>query len=168
MMNRREFLSQVGLGAAGLVLFNRFYQPSIDIETLETICNVELSGASDQRLPLRWIGLLHGRQGLDLAASGGISSGQDMVKMLMVGAQVTQVVGALLRHGPGHLQRMQGELCQWLEEHGYGSLDALRGCLSQALGLWVPWPWPADPNPDSLALDPPYSGRPLRPPGGAR
>ena len=118
-------------GAAGLVLFNRFYQPSIDIETLDTICQVELSHASDQRLPLRWIGLLHGRQGLDLAASGGISSGQDMVKMLMVGAQVTQVVGALLRHGPGHLQRMQGELCQWLEEHGYDQLDGLRGCLSQ-------------------------------------
>lgn len=82
-------------GAAGLVLFNRFYQPTIDIETLDTICQVELSGASDQRLPLRWIGLLHGR------------------------------------HGPGHLQRMQGELCQWLEEHGYDQLDGLRGCLSQ-------------------------------------
>jgi len=118
-------------GAAGLVLFNRFYQPTIDIETLDTICQVELSGASDQRLPLRWIGLLHGRHGLDLAASGGISSGEDMVRMLMVGAQVTQVVGALLRHGPGHLQRMQRELGQWLEEHGYDQLDGLRGCLSQ-------------------------------------
>ena len=119
-------------GAAGLVLFNRFYQPDIDIETLETRSHLQLSSEADQRLPLRWIGLLHGRLGLDLAASGGLSTAADVVRMLMVGASTTQLVAALLRHGPGQLRRISDGLTQWLEEHGYGSLDELRGCLSQA------------------------------------
>ena len=120
-----------GAGAASLVLFNRFLQPDVDIETLQTLCRPELSTPIDQRLPLRWIGLLHGRVQLELAASGGIASGSDVVRMLMVGAQVCQVVSALLRHGPGQLRRMHQELQQWLEEHGIDSLDSLRGSLSQ-------------------------------------
>ncbi|NDG74288.1 MAG: dihydroorotate dehydrogenase-like protein [Synechococcaceae bacterium WB8_1B_136] len=119
-------------GAAGLVLFNRFYQPDVDIETLDTVAHLELSSAIDQRLPLRWIGLLHGRLPLDLAASGGIGSGADVVRMLMVGAQITQVVAALLRHGPGQLRQIQAELIGWLEQHDHAGLDELRGCLSQA------------------------------------
>ena len=118
-------------GARGLVLFNRFYQPDVDIETLETVSHLELSSPADQRLPLRWIGLLHGRLELDLAASSGIASGADVVRMLLVGAQVTQVVSALLRHGPGQLARMHSELRQWLEEHALTSLEGLRGSLSQ-------------------------------------
>ncbi|MFM2157577.1 MAG: hypothetical protein RLZZ124_51 [Cyanobacteriota bacterium] len=118
-------------GAAGLVLFNRFYQPDVDIETLATVSHLELSGPIDQRLPLRWIGLLHGRLGLDLAASGGIASGGDVVRLLMVGAQVTQVVSALLRGGPGQLRRMHEELATWLEEHGFAGVAEIRGCLSQ-------------------------------------
>jgi dihydroorotate dehydrogenase (fumarate) len=118
-------------GARGLVLFNRFYQPDIDIETLEHRPNLLLSTAADQRLPLRWIALLHGRVGLDFAASGGISHGTDVVRMLMVGASVTMVVAALLRHGPEHLRSLESELRQWLEQHDYSSLDALRGCLCQ-------------------------------------
>lgn len=120
-----------GAGAAGLVLFNRFLQPDVDIETLQTLCRPELSGPIDQRLPLRWIALLHGRLQLDLAASGGIASGTDVVRMLMVGAQVCQVVSALLRHGPGQLRRMHRELEHWLEEHRIDDLNSLRGSLSQ-------------------------------------
>jgi len=118
-------------GAKSLVLFNRFYQPDIDIESLKTISHLELSGPGDQRLPLRWIGLLHGRVNLQLVASGGIACGDDVVRMLMVGAQVTQIVGALLRHGPGHLARVHQELRLWLQEHDVESLEEIRGCLSQ-------------------------------------
>ena len=121
-------------GARGLVLFNRFYQPDIDIETLEHRPNLLLSTAADQRLPLRWIALLHGRVGLDFAASGGISHGTDVVRMLMVGASVTMVVAALLRQGPDHLRTLESELRQWLEQHNYSSLDQLRGCLCQQRG----------------------------------
>jgi dihydroorotate dehydrogenase (fumarate) len=118
-------------GASGLVLFNRFYQPDVDIETLNTVSHLELSGAIDQRLPLRWIGLLHGRLALDLAASGGIASGDDAVRLLMVGAQVTQVVSTLLRGGPGQLRQIHTELCQWLEAHDSAGVEEIRGCLSQ-------------------------------------
>ncbi|MCP9824514.1 dihydroorotate dehydrogenase-like protein [Synechococcus sp. EJ6-Ellesmere] len=118
-------------GARALVLFNRFYQPDIDIETLEPRANLLLSSAADQRLPLRWIALLHGRVPLEFAASGGISHGTDVVRMLMVGASVTMVVSALLRHGPQHLQTLTAELSHWLEEHGHGSARELLGCMSQ-------------------------------------
>jgi dihydroorotate dehydrogenase (fumarate) len=118
-------------GAGALVLFNRFLQPEVNIDTLETDSHLELSHAGEQRLPLRWIGLLHGRVDLELAASTGISTGADVVRMLMVGAQVTQVVSALLRHGPGQLERMHAELVQWLLEHDVHELETLRGSLSQ-------------------------------------
>jgi len=118
-------------GAGALVLFNRFLQPEVNIDTLETDSHLELSRAGEQRLPLRWIGLLHGRVDLELAASTGISTGADVVRMLMVGAQVTQVVSALLRHGPGQLERMHAELVQWLLEHDVHELETLRGSLSQ-------------------------------------
>jgi dihydroorotate dehydrogenase (fumarate) len=120
-----------GAGARGLVLFNRFYQPDIDIDTLEHRPNLLLSTAADLRLPLRWIALLHGRVPLDFAASGGLHNGTDVVRMLMVGASVTMVVSALLRHGPGHLRVMESELRQWLEEHDYDAIGDLRGCMSQ-------------------------------------
>ena len=118
-------------GARGLVLFNRFLQPEVNIETLDTAVHMALSHPEEQRLPLRWIALLHGRVPLELAASSGISSGTDVVRMLMVGAQVCQVVSALLRHGPGQLARMHAELLQWLEEHDTHDIQALRGSLSQ-------------------------------------
>jgi dihydroorotate dehydrogenase (fumarate) len=118
-------------GARGAVLFNRFLQPEIDIDTLSTEAHLELSHRSEQRLPLRWIGLLHGRMALDLAASTGIENGHDVLRMLMVGAQICQVVSALLRHGPGALQRMREEMQQWLEDNHIESLASLRGSLSQ-------------------------------------
>ena len=118
-------------GARGAVLFNRFLQPEIDIDTLSTDAHLELSHRSEQRLPLRWIGLLHGRVALDLAASTGIDNGRDVLRMLMVGAQICQVVSALLRHGPGQLQRMRNEMQQWLAENQIESLASLRGSLNQ-------------------------------------
>jgi dihydroorotate dehydrogenase (fumarate) len=118
-------------GADGLVLFNRFYQPDIDIERLELRPNLLLSTPHDLRLPLRWIALLHGRLGVDLAASGGVHRGSDVVRLLMAGAQVTQVVAALLRQGPQRLAGLEQELGHWLAEHGYGSARELVGCMAQ-------------------------------------
>ena len=118
-------------GADGLTLFNRFYQPDIDIEELELRSNLLLSTPHDLRLPLRWIALLHGRHGLDLAASSGVHRGSDVVRLLMAGACATQVVAALLRHGPGRLRSLEDELSRWLSEHDYGSVAELIGCMSQ-------------------------------------
>jgi dihydroorotate dehydrogenase (fumarate) len=118
-------------GVNGLVLFNRFYQPDIDIETLELRPNLLLSTPHDLRLPLRWIALLHGRHALDLAASSGVHRGSDMVRLLMAGACVTQVVAAVLRHGPGRLTSLEGELRRWLVAHDHGSVAELIGCMSQ-------------------------------------
>ena len=120
-----------GAGADGLVLFNRFYQPDIDIEAMEVRPNLLLSTPHDLRLPLRWIALLHGRQPLDLAASGGVHRGTDVVRLLMAGAAVTQVVGALLRHGPERLAGLEQELATWLMEHEVASVAELMGCMSQ-------------------------------------
>ena len=118
-------------GADGLVLFNRFYQPDIDIEELQVRPNLLLSTPHDLRLPLRWIALLHGRCPVDLAASGGVHRGTDVVRLLMAGAAITQVVGALLRHGPGRLEGLERELAAWLEEHDHPSVAGLIGCMSQ-------------------------------------
>jgi dihydroorotate dehydrogenase (fumarate) len=118
-------------GADGLTLFNRFYQPDIDIEALELRPNLLLSTPHDLRLPLRWIALLHGRHALDLAGSSGVHRGTDAVRLLMAGACVTQVVAALLRHGPGRLRSLEEELSRWLIEHDHPSVAELIGCMSQ-------------------------------------
>ncbi|MBE9173388.1 dihydroorotate dehydrogenase-like protein [Cyanobium sp. LEGE 06143] len=119
-------------GAQGLVLFNRFYQPDIDIESMTVRPNLLLSTPHDLRLPLRWIALLHGRVGLDLIGSGGVHRGTDVVRLLMAGAAATQVVAALLRHGPGRLQGLEDELATWMRDHEVASVAALIGCMSQA------------------------------------
>jgi len=119
-------------GADALTLFNRFYEPDIDIEALELRSNLLLSTPQDLRLPLRWIALLHGREPLQLAASGGVHRGSDVVRLLMAGACCTQVVGALLRHGPQRLGGLRDELSAWLAEHEYASAAELIGCMAQA------------------------------------
>jgi dihydroorotate dehydrogenase (fumarate) len=126
-------------GADGLTLFNRFYQPDIDIDTLEMRPNLLLSTPHDLRLPLRWIALLHGRHSLDLAASSGVHRGTDVVRLLMAGACVTQIVGALLRHGPRRLTSLEDELRRWLADHDYSTVRELIGCMSQ-----LRCPTPAD------------------------
>jgi dihydroorotate dehydrogenase (fumarate) len=118
-------------GANALVLFNRFYQPDIDIENLDVVPQVLLSTAQDLRLPMRWIALLYGQVSLELAASSGIHKGTDVVRMLMAGDQVTMLVSTLLRHGIEHLRTIELELEMWLEEHEYHSVQQLRGTMSQ-------------------------------------
>ena len=118
-------------GADGLVLFNRFYEPDIDIEELEVLPNLILSAPGDMRLPLNWIGILHDRVPVSLAATSGISKAEDVIKMLMAGADVAMLVATLLRHGIGHLKTIETDLIAWLEEHEYDTLNTLRGSMSQ-------------------------------------
>ena len=110
------------LGANGFTLFNRFYQPDIDLESLEIKPKVLLSTPHAMRLPLRWIAILKGRVKASLAGSSGIHSGQDVVKMLMVGADVALLCSALLKNGISHLAVAEKELRQWMEEHEYESV----------------------------------------------
>ncbi len=118
-------------GADGLVLFNRFYQPDIKLETLEVEPNILLSTPMAMRLPLRWIALLHGRIQADLAATSGIHRATDVIKMLMVGANVTQLCSVLLRHGVPRIREIERELGEWMEQHEYDSVAQLQGSLSQ-------------------------------------
>jgi dihydroorotate dehydrogenase (fumarate) len=118
-------------GADGLVLFNRFYQPDLDLETLEVTPHLVLSSSEELRLPLRWIALLAGRLPGSLAASTGVHTAEDAVKVLMAGADVAMMTSALLRHGPEHLTVVEAGLRDWLEEHGMQSVGHLRGLRSQ-------------------------------------
>jgi len=104
-------------GADALVLFNRFYQPDIDLEHLEVYPHVLLSTPQAMRLPMRWIAILYGRIEADLAATSGIQKGQDVIKMVMAGAKITQICSALLRHGIDHLKEIEQEVIHWMEEH---------------------------------------------------
>jgi dihydroorotate dehydrogenase (fumarate) len=119
------------LGANGLVLFNRFYQPDIDLEELEIRPNLLLSTPQALRLPLRWIAILYGHLGADLAATSGIHTAQDVIKVLLVGASVTQLCSVLLRRGVEHIRHIEADLAHWLEEHEYESVRQLRGSMSQ-------------------------------------
>jgi dihydroorotate dehydrogenase (fumarate) len=118
-------------GADALVLFNRFYQPDVDLEELEIRPNVLLSTPQAARLPMTWIGILYGRIRAYLAATSGVHSGEDVLKMLMVGASVTMVTSALYKHGIGHLSVMAKEINDWMEKHDYDSVQQLRGSMSQ-------------------------------------
>jgi len=118
-------------GADGLVLFNRFYQPDIDLEELEIRPNVLLSSQQALRLPLTWIGILHGRVKASLAGTGGVHTAEDVVKLLMVGSNVTMLCSSLLRHGINHLRHVERELREWMEEHEYESVQQMQGSMSQ-------------------------------------
>jgi dihydroorotate dehydrogenase (fumarate) len=122
----------VDAGADGLVLFNRFYQPDIDLEELEIRPNVLLSTPQDLRLPLTWVGLLFGRLKVSLAATSGIHHAEDVVKMLLVGADVTMMCSVLLREGPEHIRYVERQLEQWMADHEYESVQQMRGSMSQA------------------------------------
>jgi dihydroorotate dehydrogenase (fumarate) len=123
----------VEAGADGLVLFNRFYQPDLDLETLEIVNRVELSQPGELRLPLRWIAILRPQLGADvsIAATSGIHAGTDVVKAIMVGADVAMLTSAVLRHGPAHLRVVEAELTAWMAEHDYASLTQMRGSATQ-------------------------------------
>ena len=119
----------VNAGVDGLVLFNRLYQPDIDLDELEMI-RVSPVGLGDLPMRMRWLGVLHDRVSCSLAASGGIGSALDAVKVLMAGADVAQMVSALLIKGPTLLSQVRRDLSQWLEINEYHSLDELRGSMS--------------------------------------
>ncbi|MFB2834562.1 dihydroorotate dehydrogenase-like protein [Floridanema evergladense] len=118
-------------GADGLVLFNRFYQPDIDIDELEVRPNVLLSTPQAMRLPMRWIAILYGRIRPEFAATGGIHKGQEVIKMLMAGAKITQVCSVLMRHGIAHIRDIENEIKHWMIEHEYESVKQMIGSMSQ-------------------------------------
>lgn len=117
-------------GVQGVVLFNRFYQPDLDIEELAVQPRLYLSTSSELLLRLRWLAILHGKFPISLALSGGVHKGGDAIKGLMSGADVVQVVSLILRHGPAAFGALVEEVTAWLAAHEYGSVDELRGCLS--------------------------------------
>lgn len=118
-------------GANGLVLFNRFYQPDIDLEALEVRPRVLLSTPQDLRLPLTWIGILYGKLRASLAATGGIHEAQDALKMLMVGADVTMLCSVLLQKGIDQIRVIERGMLEWMEAHEYVSVKQMKGSMSQ-------------------------------------
>jgi dihydroorotate dehydrogenase (fumarate) len=118
-------------GADALVLFNRFYQPDINLETLEVYPHVLLSTPHAMRLPLTWIGILYGHIKADLAATSGVHSGEDAVKLILAGANVTMMTSALLQNGIDHLRVVEQRLRQWMEQYEYSSVTQMRGSVSQ-------------------------------------
>jgi dihydroorotate dehydrogenase (fumarate) len=130
----------VAAGADGLVLFNRFLQPDIDLDTLEVDPTLHLSTSEELRLPLRWIAILRDRVGCSLAATSGVHTWEDATKLVLAGADVTMMASALFRNGPEHLGGVLDGLREWLDEHGYGSLEQAKGSVSQA----------ASPNPGAF------------------
>jgi dihydroorotate dehydrogenase (fumarate) len=118
-------------GANGLVLFNRFYQPDIELESLEVKPNILLSTPMAMRLPLRWIALLYGKLNASLAATSGIHRATDALKMLLAGADVTMLCSTVIRHGIPQIAMIEREMVEWLIEHDYESVKQLKGSLSQ-------------------------------------
>ncbi len=117
-------------GAAGLVMFNRFYQPDINIEELEATHKLELSNSTELRQRLRWIAIVHGHIQADIALSGGVHSHEDVIKGIMVGATAVQVVSALLKNGPAYLATIIGNLSRWMDDHEYESIAQMRGSMA--------------------------------------
>jgi dihydroorotate dehydrogenase (fumarate) len=118
-------------GIEAMVLFNRFYQPDIDLETLGVYPHLILSSSHDLRLPLRWVAILYGHVKADLAVTSGIHTGRDAVKALMAGASVTMMASALLRDGIDRIRVVQGEMQSWMEQNEYDSVVQMKGSVSQ-------------------------------------
>jgi dihydroorotate dehydrogenase (fumarate) len=118
-------------GANALVLFNRFYQPDMDLETLEIRPNVLLSSPQALRLPLRWVAILYGHIKADLAATSGIHSSEDVLKVLLAGADVAQLCSVLLAHGIDHIRKIEKGMVEWMEKHNYESVSQMKGSMSQ-------------------------------------
>ena len=118
-------------GAEGLVLFNRFYQPDLDLENLQVVPHLVLSTANELRLPLRWLAILHGRVPLDLAVTTGVHGPDDALKALMAGAKVAMMTSALLQNGPRRITEILDGMVKWLEDHEYESIKQMQGSMSQ-------------------------------------
>jgi dihydroorotate dehydrogenase (fumarate) len=121
----------VSEGADGLALFNRFYQPDFDLETLEVAPTLHLSRPDEIRLPLLWIAILRGRLEASLAATTGVHSGDEVVKYLLAGADAVMTTSALLKHGPRHLETLVSGLRHWMERRNYASVEQMKGAMSQ-------------------------------------
>jgi dihydroorotate dehydrogenase (fumarate) len=118
-------------GADALVLFNRFYQPDLDLEAMEVYPNLTLSHSNTIRLRLRWAAILYGRIQADMAVTGGVQTAEDAVKAVMVGAKAAMMTSALLRHGIPHLSSVLDGLTEWMDKHEYDSIHKMQGALSQ-------------------------------------
>jgi dihydroorotate dehydrogenase (fumarate) len=152
-------------GADALVLFNRFYQPDIDIRTLVTTTAVRLSSSDELLLRLRWLAILYGRVRPSLAVTGGVATPDDGIKAILAGADVVQMVSALLRHGPTHIEAMRRGLERWMAWHKFETLDEVRGLLSlqktadpaafeRASYIRMLQSWPLGPRHKSQVLSP--------------
>jgi len=129
MANMARRMEQAGVD--GLVLFNRFYQPDFDLENLEVVPNLILSGSYDLLLRLHWVAILYGRVRPDLAVTGGVHTATDVLKAMMAGARVAMMTSALLMYGLQHLAGVRAELLAWMEEHEYESIRQMQGSMSQ-------------------------------------
>jgi dihydroorotate dehydrogenase (fumarate) len=118
-------------GAKGIVLFNRFYQPDIDLEELEVVPNLKLSNSNDMRLPLRWIAILYGRIQADLAITSGVHTSEDVLKAMMAGANVAMMTSELLQNGYGRISAILADMEKWMVDHEYASIRQMQGSLSQ-------------------------------------
>ena len=130
----------VDAGADGLVLFNRFYQPDIDLENLRVVPNVQLSSSQEVRLPLRWIAILRDKIPVSLGVTRGVHTADDVLKAVLVGADVAMMASALLQQGPAHAAEVLAGVSQWLESHEYKSIEQMKGSMSMA----------SAPNPDAF------------------
>ena len=128
MANMAQRLDDVGADA--LVLFNRFYQPEFDLDALEVVPTLTLSNPYELLLRLHWVAILHGHVRADLAITGGIHSGRDVLKAMMAGARAAMMTSALLKHGIGHLEAVRAEFLPWLEEREYESIRQMQGSMS--------------------------------------
>lgn len=118
-------------GADGLVLFNRFYQPDLDIENLEVVPDLSLSTNWELRLPLRWIAILYGKVNASLAATSGVQNHIDVIKVLMAGGDVAMICSELLRNGVSRITDILDNLKKWMEDHEYDSIELMKGSMSQ-------------------------------------
>ena len=116
-------------GARGVVMFNRFYLPDLDLETLDVLPRIALSTPDELRLPLRWIGIVREHLHISIAGTTGVHSGEDAAKLILAGADVTMTTSALLRNGPNHLAVIEDGLRTWMSEHDYSSVDEMRGAV---------------------------------------
>lgn len=116
-------------GAAGIVMFNRFYLPDLDLETLDVMPRLALSTSEEVRLPLRWAGILREHLTMSIAASSGVHSGDDAAKVILAGADVAMTTSALLRYGPEHAGTILEQLRDWMAEHEYESVEQMRGAV---------------------------------------
>jgi dihydroorotate dehydrogenase (fumarate) len=118
-------------GADALVMFNRFYQPDFDLDSLEVVPNLSLSSPWELRLPLRWISILYGRIKASMAATSGVHDYEDIIKVMMAGGDVAMMCSELLRHGAGRISQMLEGLTRWMEEKEYTSIELMKGSMSQ-------------------------------------